>query len=88
MTAIALPRIRVRRKKLKPPRPQFWEALFWVTLAFWCIFCCTWGVLKNIQAGLIVLVVWDGAMLGLWSWILRREWRTFIHEWRIWRDDQ
>lgn len=89
MSAFALPRVRAKRRKIKPPGPLFWWALAWVV---WDAAFATWDFTFTVldardgdytMAGLMALVgcamVW---LLVKWSW------PRFRRELAKWKADQ
>jgi hypothetical protein len=91
MTSIALPRIRSRRRRWKPPRPDFWLALFFV---IWCIIFSIYDFLSggsklDDEKTYIVLIGVGQIIAGIWMlWCLHWWWRRFMREWDIWRRDE
>lgn len=90
MTTLALPFTRSRRRRWKPPRPEFWTALFFV---LWCIgfgvydLLCAIDFLSSGNSVEIISGVFN-VLLGVWMlWALNFWWRRFMYEWHLWRRD-
>lgn len=86
--SIALPRLRTKRKKRKPPRPQFWWTLFWV---IWCAVLMVYDAMSmfdDLSAGKNFTAVMDaGAVLLMYAMLRYWYWKPFKQELELWRKD-
>jgi hypothetical protein len=78
--SIALPRLRVRRKRRKPPGPMFWWTLFNVV---WCVAFTGFDLIMALlhhSALALAFAGFQAAFLTFW-------WHLFRREWDRWRKD-
>jgi hypothetical protein len=78
--SIALPRLRARRKRRKPPGPFFWWTLFNV---IWCVAFTGFDLIEAFLRDLLFPL----AFAGLQAAFLAYWWRLFRREWERWRRD-
>lgn len=87
-TSIALPRVRARLKRRKPPGPAFWRALAWVA---WDVFWILWDVgafINGIAKARPVFAAISIACGFLLALCLRYiDGPRLVREWRRWMDD-
>jgi hypothetical protein len=80
--SIALPRVRAKRKRRKPPRPEFWRAFRWVlwdvAFAVWDLVAIGWARWPVAMACFAAVMIVDFAVFS---------WPRFRRELDLWRED-
>lgn len=84
----ALPRLKVKRKRRKPPGPRFWWALRWLV---WDVMFLGWDIVWGLMAsedGAPFLAGLFFAMAVLQALACGFFWKIFQAELRRWLDDE
>jgi hypothetical protein len=86
----ALPRVRTRAKRRKPPRPQFWAALFCVTYLLGSVgTLVALAVLRDIPKGDAVMVGCETfGVFGVAVILHDCYWPWLRYEIELWRRDE
>ena len=87
MSEYVLPRAqaKTKRKKRKPPRPEFWYRLFWVA---WDLFFGLMNFLNVVAYESIAVKIFCLTCGGvLLTAFVLSDWPKFVREWELWRKD-